>query len=58
MLFWVVGIDSKTRKKKIPKLVKSTRSSKEIGLSEDETKMTIYLEKTNELIEGIDYAIN
>jgi hypothetical protein len=38
--------------------VKSTRSSKEIGLSEDETKMTIYLEKTNELIEGIDYAIN
>jgi hypothetical protein len=43
--------------KKIPKPMKSTRSSKEITLSEDEMKI-IDLDKTSESIEDIDYTIN
>jgi hypothetical protein len=38
--------------------MKSTRSSKEIRLSEYETEMTTCLEKTNESSEDIDYIIN
>ncbi len=43
--------------KKIPKLVKSTWSSKETKLNEDESKMTTCLEKTNESIGDIDCTI-
>ncbi len=42
--------------KKIPKPMKSARSSKETTLSEDETKI-IGLDKANNLIENIDYTI-
>lgn len=38
--------------------MKSTRSNKEIGLSENEIEMITCLEKTNESIEDIDYVIN
>ncbi len=44
--------------KKIPKQMKSTRSSKEIGLSEDLIEMSTCLEKTSESIKDIDYIIN
>jgi hypothetical protein len=43
--------------KKIPKLVKSVRSSKEITLSEDEMEI-IGSNKASESIEDIDYTIN
>jgi len=43
--------------KKIPKLVKSARSSKEITLSEDEMEI-IGSNKASESIEDIYYTIN
>jgi hypothetical protein len=44
--------------KKLPKVVKSGWSSKETGLSEDETETITSLEKIIELIQNIDYTIN
>ncbi len=44
--------------RKLPKLVKSTWSSKETRLSEDEVETIIGLEKNIKLIENINCTIN
>lgn len=44
--------------RKLPKLVKSTWSSKEIRLSEDEVETIIGLKKNTKSIEDINYTIN